>query len=90
MITATQDHPFKIQGKCWASLNPENSKQYKGFENIGKITVGDFFLGVDGPDKLKAIDYLAGEQETFTISRLSSGDNFIANGFVVGVETLKD
>lgn len=89
-ITATQDHPFKIQGKGWASLKPYKSNQYKGFENVGMITVGDFFLSVDGPDKLKSIDYLDAEQETFTISRLSSGDNFIANGFVVGVETLKD
>lgn len=89
-ITATQDHPFKIDNKGWASLKPENSKQYKGFENIGKIEIGDFFITVNGTEKLVSIDFLKGEQETYTISKLSSGNNFIANGLIVGVEELKE
>ncbi|BAX81677.1 NADase-type glycan-binding domain-containing protein [Labilibaculum antarcticum] len=89
-ITATQDHPFRIENKGWASLKPDNSAQYKGFENINKISIGDFFLAANGTDKLISIDFLEGEQETYTISKLSSGDNFIANGLIVGVEELKD
>ncbi|MDA9809388.1 hypothetical protein N9C59_03625 [Flavobacteriales bacterium] len=89
-ITATQDHPFKVEMKGWASLKPNKSKQYKGFENIEKIEIGDLFITSDGTDKLISIDYLDGEQETYTISKLSSGDNFIANGLIVGVEQLND
>jgi hypothetical protein len=89
-ITATQDHPFKIHDKGWCSLKPEKSKQYKGFENISKIDIGDFFLTVNGLDKLLAIDFLEGDQETYTISRISSGDNFIANGLIVGVEEINE
>lgn len=89
-ITATQDHPFKIDKKGWASLKPDKSRQYRGFENISKIKIGDFFLTANGTDKLISIDYLDGEQETYTISRLSSGDNFIANGLIVGVEELTE
>jgi len=89
-ITATQDHPFRIENKGWASLKPDKSKQYKGFENIDKIETGDLFITLDGTDKLTSIDYLDGEQETYTISKLSSGDNFIANGLIVGVEELND
>lgn len=89
-ITATQDHPFKIYNKGWASLKPDKSKQYKGFENIEKIKIGDFFITVNGTEKLVSIDYLEGEQETYTISKLSSGNNFIANGLIVGIEELND
>lgn len=87
-ITATQDHPFKVKNKGWASLKPENSKQYKGFESIDKIKMGDLFVTVNGIEKLVAIDILKGEQETYTISKLNSGNNFVANGLIVGVEEL--
>jgi hypothetical protein len=89
-ITATQDHPFKIDNKGWASLKPDKSIQYKGFESIEKIKIGDLFLTANGTEKLVSIEYLKGEQETYTISKLSSGDNFIANGLIVGVEGLND
>jgi hypothetical protein len=89
-ITATQDHPFKIDNKGWASLKPDKSKQYKRFESIDKINIGDIFKTASGTEKLVSIDYLKGEQETYTISKLSSGDNFIANGLIVGVEELND
>lgn len=89
-ITATQDHPFKIANKGWASLKPDKSKQYKGFDSIAKIKIGVFFITPNGTEKLVSIDYSKGEQETYTISKLSSGDNFIANGLIVGVEELND
>lgn len=90
-IVATQDHPFLITGKGWASLKPEGSRQYKGFEDIGRIALGDAFEIYDGQGnkstaKLKQIEYLDGHYETYTITRLKGGNNFIANGCVVGVE----
>ncbi|BDC99576.1 NADase-type glycan-binding domain-containing protein [Persicobacter psychrovividus] len=87
-VTATKDHPFKVRGKGWASLNPYQSKQYKGFEYIDQIAVGDEFISSYGTQKLVKIQYLEGQQETYTISKLSDGDNFIANGLIVGVEEL--
>ena len=39
--------------------------------------------------KLIGIEIVEGEQETYTISGLDGGDNFFANGFLVGVEKLK-
>lgn len=90
-IVATQDHPFLVSGKGWASLKPEGSSQYKGFEDISKIALGDAFEIYDGQGnkstaKLKQIEYLDGPYETYTITRLKEGSNFIANGCVVGVE----
>ena len=89
-ITATQDHPFRVENKGWAALKPENSKQYKGFQEISTINIGDLFLTANGKDKLIAIEFLEEEQETYTISKLSSGSNFIANGLIVGVEELSE
>ncbi|RKD91658.1 NADase-type glycan-binding domain-containing protein [Mangrovibacterium diazotrophicum] len=88
-ITATQDHPFLVLQKGWASLTPDKSAQYVGFDNIKKVKVGDLFLTANETEKLILVDFSKGEQETYTISKLSSGDNFIANGLIVGVEELK-
>lgn len=87
-ITATQDHPFRIKDKGWASMQPEKSKQYKGFKHIEKIAIGDVFQTTKGFDKLIAIAFPKGEQMTYTITQLSEGDNFIANGLIVGVEEI--
>lgn len=88
-ITSTQDHPYQLLNKGWASLNPERSAQYEGFEKILKIEPGDLFITVNGPERLTAITHVPGHQQTFTISKLSVGNNFIANGLVVGVETIQ-
>lgn len=89
-ISATQDHPFKIANKGWASLKPVQSSQYNGFNNISKITIGDIFLTANGPDRLITIDHIKEPQETYTISKLSTGNNFFANGFIVGVEEIQE
>lgn len=88
-ITATLDHPFRLENNIWGSLLPEKSKQYIGFNNCRKINIGDFFLSVKGIEQLISIEIVDEEQETYTISKLSRGSNFIANGLVVGVEELK-
>lgn len=88
-ITATPDHPFKIKNKGWASLLPEKSTQYEGFENCSRISIDDEFLTPKGYEKLVSISYSDRVQQTYTISKLSSGMNFIANGLIVAVESLK-
>ncbi len=90
-IIATQDHPFLVDGKGWSSLLPDNSAQYAGYKNVGKVNEGDFFEMIDAKGKLSKvklqhIEYLDQEQETYTISKLRFGLNFIANGMIVGVE----
>jgi len=92
-ITATADHPFLLQDKGWASLTPEQSAQYKGFEHIRTIQEGDIFIyrlhaGATASRKLNRIERLAGHHDTYTITRLRSGHNFIANGYLVAIEDL--
>nr|WP_319398765.1 hypothetical protein [uncultured Carboxylicivirga sp.] len=88
-ITATKDHPFKIYNKGWASLAPDQSKQYKGFEQVETIKIGDVFMTLEGTDQLIAITASNKTQVTYTISALDKGKCFVANGLLVGVETLK-
>jgi hypothetical protein len=90
-IIATQDHPFMVKDRGWASMKPENSLQYNGFDKVGKIEINDAFLtGEDRTARLVKIEHISGHHETYTISKLAGGDNFFANGFVVGVEDAKE
>ena len=40
-VTVTQDHPFQVRDKGWASLQPRKSSQYQGFDRIATIQIGD-------------------------------------------------
>ncbi len=93
-IIATQDHPIMLDKKRWASLNPIKSSQYLGFESIAKIEIGDNFITNNqnneiSKTKLVKIEFLEGNYETYTISKSSFSNNFIANDLVVGVEVFE-
>ncbi|MBN1950300.1 MAG: hypothetical protein JW801_03800 [Bacteroidales bacterium] len=88
-ITATPDHPFLVEKKGWSSCEPKKTKQYEGYKKVKKIEVGDIFAGAKGNDRLEKIEYINESTETYTISGLKGGDNFIANGLVVGIEKLE-
>jgi hypothetical protein len=90
-IIATQDHPILLDQKGWASLNPIKSSQYLGFESINKIEIGDNFICKAENNKISKcklvnIEFLAGDYETYTISKSTFSNNFIANNMIVGVE----
>lgn len=92
-ITATPDHPFMVSSKGWSSSDPEQTKQYKGFGEVNSIRLGDGFLTINEEGtittvRLTKIEYLREKQETYTISKLSTGINFLVSGFIVGVEEL--
>ena len=87
-LTATTDHPLQST-RGWVSYAPEKSANYKGFENINKICIGDSFVTPDGKTlKLVAIDLSHDVSETYTIVRLSKGNTFIANGIITATEEL--
>lgn len=93
-ITATPDHPFMVRAKGWSSLNPDQTKQYKGFENVSEVKVGDGFFIINSEGTLSTItlnkiEEINEEQETYTISKLSNGSNFLVEEFIVGVEELE-
>jgi len=92
-IICTPDHPLLSEDNMWLSLRPQQSKQYNGFANVGKLAVNERFSAYS-PDgsistvRLISIEHVKGHYETYTISRMNQGNNFIANGLIAGIEEL--
>ena len=94
-VIATPDHPFMVRAKGWTSMKPEQTKQYKGYETVNQVELADGFFTINNsgsltPVKLTKIEEIHQEQETYTIARLNEGSSFIAEGFIAGVEELKE
>jgi len=87
-ITATDDHPFLTE-QGWASSNPAKTANYKGFEKVEQIKVGDSFATANGYTKLVSKSVSPESEMTYTIVKLSAGNTFYANDIIVGVEEVK-
>ncbi len=87
-ITATDDHPF-LTTHGWASSNPAQSANYKGFDKITTLTTDDIIITDDGTAGLAAITRPKQKIMTYTIVKLSKGNVFFANGLAVGTEEKK-
>ena len=92
-LVSTQDHPFMLDKKGWSSLVPQKTQQYKSFKHVQKVEAGDLFYMIGSNDKwttnkLLKIESLPGGQETYTVSKLHTGNNFIVNGLLAGAEEL--
>ena len=88
-ITATDDHPL-LTTRGWASMNPIKSANYKGFDGVAQIAVGDQFVTESGVLTLQSTSVSHNPQTTYTIVRLSNGDGFYADGVAVGAEEVKE
>lgn len=87
-ITATKDHPLWIEGKGWASLNPEKSnRDYIHEKPVKLLEVNDkVFIPADNVYKtIIAIIPVNKLQETYTLE-LKKGNNFIVDGIIVKTE----
>ncbi len=90
VITSTDDHPY-LSENGWKSCNPNGTKNYKGYENIKELKTGDkiYFIGENGKTELKEVKVIKKvdkKEMCYTITKVENGDNFIADGAVVGVE----
>ena len=88
-ITATDDHPL-LTTHGWASMNPIKSANYKGFDGVAQIAVGDQFVTESGVLTLQSTSVSHNPQMTYTIVRLSNGDGFYADGVAAGAEAVKE
>ncbi|WP_329905507.1 NADase-type glycan-binding domain-containing protein [Porphyromonas pogonae] len=92
-VITTDDHPFMLDDKSWASLNPEKSnKNYNQQSVVKKLSVGDKVYWNKGDAKqtllIEIISKHHTEGLTYTLE-LESGTNFIANDMVVKTETIR-
>jgi len=88
-ITATDDHPL-LTTHGWASMNPVKSANYKGFDGVAQIAVGDKIITESGVLTLQSTSVSHNPQMTYTIVRLSNGDGFYADGVAAGAEAVKE
>ncbi len=93
VLVITADHPIRTAQGTWASILPEQSVRAYEYESVDMLSPGDelafYKNGKLGAVKVQSIDWLHQPQEMFTITELSNGQSFIANGFVVGAERLR-
>ncbi|MEP7265125.1 MAG: Hint domain-containing protein [Bacteroidota bacterium] len=90
-IITTDDHPFWTADKNWASINPTKSNNnYDQDTEVKKLIVGDkIFVATENKFiDLIEIEEIEGVQMTFTM-KLTTGNNFIANGLLVKTERPK-
>ncbi|WP_207890953.1 hypothetical protein [Hymenobacter edaphi] len=91
-VTATADHPFWVQHAGWASLAPALTTARYATGPTRLLRPGDSCLVFSGaarlaPTRLRHVTALtACGVTTYTITRLSHGSVFFANGLAVGVE----
>ena len=93
VITSTDDHPY-LSENGWKSCKPDGTKNYKGYEGVKELKTGDkiYFIGENGKADLKevkGIKKVDKKEMCYTITKVESGDNFIADGAVVGVEEIR-
>lgn len=87
-IKVTNDHPFYVEGKGWCSVNGFANSVTSYLGKIQQLEIGDNVLGSNGATfKLKAIVPLQVCVPTYTITQLSKGNSFFANGLLVAVES---
>ena len=91
-IISTMDHPYFVFNKGWSSFdNVSTEFNYKNYDKVFSISTGDYFMLYNGLKiKLLGFSYLKEEKQTYTITKLSSGDTFFVNGVLVGVEDIRD
>jgi hypothetical protein len=91
-VTATADHPFWVKNVGWASLSPALTTARYAADTVRLLQPGDRCLVFNGTNQLiptqlqKVTSLTTCGITTYTITRLSRGNLFFANGLAVGVE----
>lgn len=93
-LVTTSDHPIYVAKKGWCSFSPSiTSSNYKGYPQVAKYQEMDNFLFYEEGKIIEKVNighgFLNGKETMYTISKLKGGNNFFANGVLVGIEDLK-
>ncbi|MDJ1471480.1 Hint domain-containing protein [Cytophagaceae bacterium DM2B3-1] len=90
-IIVTEDHPFWVENKQWASVNPERSNDsYLQNQAVQQLAIGDkiWLPQANKYTTVQEMEIIEESQLSYTIE-LENGDSFIANGMLVKTEMLK-
>jgi hypothetical protein len=82
-VRASDDHPFFVIGKGYASMNPNLTMQgYRSLESVAQVQVGDSFVDKNGDAiRINAIVSINYPYTVYTFNnKYKSSPNFYANG----------
>lgn len=88
-ISSTKDHPYLSSNGVFVSYTPKSTIQKYQYENVENLQIGTELKLLNSKSKVFSIEEVIGNKQTYTIVNLSNGNTFIANGFIVGTESLK-
>lgn len=88
ILTITDDHPVRLHDGSWGTVRGGVSPYLNG-EMTKKLAAGDQISHQNGTVKISGITAVKRALETFTITKLSRGKQFFANGVEVAVEPLR-
>jgi len=93
VLECTEDHPIILNNKKMASYNPNSTFNKYGLKVVA-LKVGDqSYKYVNGKVKLarvKSIQPMNGYRQTYNLSSIKGGVNYLVNGIIVNNESLKD
>ncbi|MEN7551602.1 Hint domain-containing protein [Rapidithrix thailandica] len=89
-LLCTEDHPLLAPDGTWYSANPDKTQSDYQFEHVEQLQVGSIINSTTGVLKILSIQKLHENQQTYTLVKLSKNNAFIANGIIVGAETLRE
>jgi hypothetical protein len=82
-VKLTSEHPL-FTNEGWKSLSPENTIKENTNLIVGTLKLGDYVLTSDEKYcKLVEIKFVSGQVKTYNLKKLSHGQQFYANGFLV-------
>jgi hypothetical protein len=93
-VTSTPDHPFMKSNGRWTSMVPEKTVAAYNYADVQQMKTGDELFVKNGSDlskmRITKIINADKKQISYTITKLSNGQNFIVNSLVVGAEELRE
>lgn len=87
-IISTEDHPYLSSDETFLAVNDQKSLQHYALESIGELTPGAMLKGHYNDLKVKSIRKFHELTNTYSITQLSNGNAFLANGVWVSTAPL--
>lgn len=88
-LLCTKDHPLLSKNGQWTSFDADKTQRDYALENVQSLVINTAIQTSKGTSKIISIQELPQTQQTYTIVKLDKNNTFIANGIVVGIETLR-
>ncbi len=82
VLRVTNDHPLYTD-KGWAAIDVDAAYRGYALDKVSELDVGTAVMQEDKTySKVKSIEYVPGDIQTYTLKKVSKNHNFFADGFL--------